>query len=417
MLDRTRRTAQCAPYSLLAPLPSDVVLRTAGRHADYRSYPVFSLPWLKGRSLIFVPVVTVCALLVSTIQGVLLNELYLGLLMALHTLPVWIGIVCAGPVLATLVRHRGWPLKWERAAVFAAVALGIALAFTAHWAAGRHLDPIIEPHLRQVIGPGLTQLEHRVEAFDWINQAVDLVMCLCVGGGLALRTYVFEHKRWEQVQREREMEALRRQKSEADMRVAVLQAQVEPHFLFNSLSSVHSLIRQDPQRAEATIEALVDHLRATMPKLRAGVGQPYCTLAEQLEVCESYLRVMEVRMGERLDWVRDVPEGLLGHPFPPLMLISLVENAIKHGLEPNPAGGAIRLCAAIEDSGMSSQLAVSVIDDGAGLTPGAAGGVGLANIREQLAARFGAYGELVICAGPAGGVSATIRVPYAEGAS
>jgi sensor histidine kinase YesM len=223
-----------------------------------------------------------------------------------------------------------------------------------------------------------------------------------------LRTYIFEQKRWQAVQLEREMEALRRQKSEADLRFAVLQAQVEPHFLFNTLASVHSLIRQDPARAEATVEALVDHLRATMPKLRAGVGQQYSTLAEQLEVCESYL---QVRMGARLAYLRDVPERLLGHPFPPLMLISLVENAIKHGLEPNPAGGNISLCAAIEDRGTSSQLAVSVIDDGVGLRAGLGGGVGLANIRAQLAARFGGYGELVIRARSAGGVSATIRVP------
>jgi sensor histidine kinase YesM len=132
-------------------------------------------------------------------------------------------------------------------------------------------------------------------------------------------------------------------------------------------------------------------------------------------MCESYLKVMGVRMGARLAYVRDVPEQLLGHPFPPLMLISLVENAIKHGIEPIPGGGNISLCALVEDRGMTSQLAVSVIDDGVGLKPGLGGGVGLENIRAQLAARFGAYGELAIRARPAGGVTATIRVPHVEG--
>src|SRR6185436_5202353 len=111
-------------------------------------------------------------------------------------------------------------------------------------------------------------------------------------------------------QRDREIEQLRQQKSEVDLKLAVLQAQVEPHFLFNTLASVHSLIRKDPGRAEATIEALVDHLRATLPKLRAGVGSPHSTLEAQLEVCRSYLQVMQVRMGDRLRYGIDVPPPL-----------------------------------------------------------------------------------------------------------
>lgn len=417
MLDRTRRAATCVPYSLLAPLPSDVVLRPAGRHTDYRSYPVFSVPWLKGRSLIFVPLAIVVGLAQPFIQAVILNNLHVGVLMAALHVPEWICMVGAGPALATLVRHRGWPSKWEGFGVFAAVAAGIGLTSVLPSIVNPYIAPILLSQYRQLMGPAFLQLVHNAAGLVWAVWAANLAVCFCVGGGLALRTYVFEQKRWQEVQREREMEGLRRQKSEADLRVAVLQAQVEPHFLFNALSSVHSLIRQDPQRAEATIEALVDHLRATMPKLRAGVGQSYSTLAEQLEVCESYLKVMQVRMGARLVYLRDVPEGLLVHPFPPLMLISLVENAIKHGIEPAAAGGTISVCAAIEDRGMSSQLAVSVIDDGAGLRAGASSGVGLANIREQLAARYGAYGELVIRARPAGGVTATIRVPCVEGAT
>jgi hypothetical protein len=417
MLDQARRGATCAPYSLMAPLPSDVVLRPSGRLTDYRSYPVFSLPWLKGRSLIFLPIVTAIALMESTLQASVLNDLRLGVMWALIDELVWICMVCAGPALATWVRHRGWPSRWERPAVFAAVALGSGLAYTANWIGAAYLGPIVAAHYRQIMGTAFTQLTHNTAVLVPFIRAWQAILFLCVGGGVALRTYVFEQKRWQAVQHERELEALRREKSEADLRVAVLQAQVEPHFLFNTLASVHSLIRQDPQRAEATIEALVDHLRATMPKLRAGVGQSYSTLAEQLEVCESYLQVMQVRMGARLAWLRDVPERLLSHPFPPLMLISLVENAVKHGIEPSPAGGNISLCATLEDRGASSQLAVSVIDDGVGLTPGLGGGVGLTNIRAQLFARFGAYGELAIRARPAGGVTATIRVPCVEARS
>jgi sensor histidine kinase YesM len=219
---------------------------------------------------------------------------------------------------------------------------------------------------------------------------------------------------WTDAQHARELERLRQEKNEADLRLTVLQAQVEPHFLFNTLASIHSLIRPDPNRAEATIEALVDHLRATMPKFRAEIGSTHSTLAQQIEVCSSYLAVMKVRMGNRLRYTVDVPETLLNHTFPPLMLISLVENAIKHGIEPNPSGGNIVMSAAVEVQGESQQLAVSVTDDGVGLRTGIGGGLGLNNIREQLAARFREQGTLIIRGRTVPGVIATIRVPYTE---
>jgi len=210
------------------------------------------------------------------------------------------------------------------------------------------------------------------------------------------------------------LERLRQQKNEADLRLTVLQAQVEPHFLFNTLASIHSLIRPDPTRAEATLEALVDHLRATLPKFRAEIGSTHSTLAQQIEVCSSYLAVMKVRMGQRLRYTVDVPENLRVHPFPPLMLISLVENAVKHGVEPSPSGGNIVMSASLEAHGEGQQLAVSVTDDGVGLHSGVGGGLGLNNIREQLAARFREQGALIIRGRTVGGVIATIRVPYTE---
>src|SRR5690606_4840287 len=152
-----------------------------------------------------------------------------------------------------------------------------------------------------------------------------------LGGGLALPAYFKEQRRWREARQAQEVAILKQQKTEADMKLTVLQAQVEPHFLFNTLASVHSLIRQDPERAEATVEALVDHLRATMPKLRAEMGSVQSALQDQLEICESYLKVMQIRMSPRLRYTIDVPASLRSHPFPSYMLISLVENAIKHG--------------------------------------------------------------------------------------
>jgi sensor histidine kinase YesM len=235
-----------------------------------------------------------------------------------------------------------------------------------------------------------------------------------LSGGAGLRTYFKEPEGWRLLQRERELAALRQQKSEVDLKLAVLQAQVEPHFLFNTLASVHSLIRSDPARAEATIEALVDHLRATLPKLRAGVGSPHSTLGTQLEVCRSYLDVMRVRLGDRLEYEIDVPGELREHPFPPFMLISLVENAIKHGIEPSATGGRITIRAAAPKG---RELDVTVQDNGVGLRPGLSDGVGLVNLRAQLAAQFGSQGRFSIRGRDGGnGVDATISLPYAENA-
>lgn len=412
MLDKVTGTAPSAYYSLLDPLPSDVVLGSGERPGDYRSYPVFSVPWLSGRSRIFVPAAAGWGLVQAILVCASLNHWRLFVLCSAVGVPGWVLIVTAGPGLATFVRHQRWPLAWERLAVFAAIGVGLGTSYGVRQLANVTLGPAY----RAVIGDSvLRQLPKPSADLAVLEGVFQLGFFFCLGGGLGLRSYVYEEKRWLDAQRQRELESLRREKGEADLRVAVLQAQVEPHFLFNTLASVHSLIRQDPERAEATVEALVDHLRATMPKLRASIGLSYSTLADQLEVCESYLKVMQVRMGPRLTYVRDVPFNLLGHPFPPLMLISLVENAVKHGIEPRPGGGNISLSAVIEDRGMTPQLAVSVIDDGVGLRPGIGGGVGLENIRAHLAARFGDYGELHVRARPCGGVAATIRVPCVKG--
>jgi sensor histidine kinase YesM len=303
--------------------------------------------------------------------------------------------------------------------VVLAIVVGIAISFTAQYAANRLSLELLMPAALKAgtIPPPIPRTPSPfLYSFVIVWQAV---MFFVLGGGIALRSYFNEPEGWREAQRQREQEvlALRHQKSEVDMRLAVLQAQVEPHFLFNTLASVHSLISNDPRRAEATIEALVDHLRATLPKLRAGVGSPVSTLAEQLEVCASYLSVMKVRMGDRLSYDIDALHTLREHPFPPYMLISLVENAVKHGIEPSAAGGRIVIRAALTRAANGQSLEVTVQDDGVGLRPGLGDGVGLANVRAQLSAQFGAHGRFTIEGGANGGVAATIAVPFVEAAT
>ncbi|MDH5264909.1 MAG: ATP-binding protein, partial [Betaproteobacteria bacterium] len=122
----------------------------------------------------------------------------------------------------------------------------------------------------------------------------------------------------------------------------------------------------------------------------------------------SFLEIMAVRMDERLQTAIDVPEGLRSAVFPSMMLQTLVENAIKHGLEPKAEGGRLEIRAEVVDG----QLAVRVCDTGRGFSPSAKGGVGLANIRDRLQAMYRGRAELVITVPPGGGTCATITVPY-----
>jgi sensor histidine kinase YesM len=200
-----------------------------------------------------------------------------------------------------------------------------------------------------------------------------------------------------------ETEQLERTVVEA--RMEALQAQIEPHFLFNTLASIDQLIQTDPKRASEMQKSLIRYLRSAMPQMREG-SRP--TLGQQLNLSSAFLEIMAIRMEERLRPVVNVPEGLKSAVFPPMMLQTLVENSIKHGLEPKAEGGTLEISAEIVDG----QLAVHVRDDGKGFAPKAEGGVGLANIRQRLQAMYKGRAELIISVPPVGGACATIKVPY-----
>ena len=190
-----------------------------------------------------------------------------------------------------------------------------------------------------------------------------------------------------------------------EARMQALQAQIEPHFLFNTLASIDQLILSDPPRASKMQQSLIRYLRSAMPQMREG-GRP--TLGQQVDLSSAYLEIMAVRMEERLQPVMTVPEGLKSAVFPSMMLQTLVENAIKHGLEPQAAGGRLEVGAEV----VHGQLAVHVTDTGRGFAPRADGGVGLANIRERLRTLYNGRAELIISVPTEGGTCATIKLPY-----
>jgi len=187
--------------------------------------------------------------------------------------------------------------------------------------------------------------------------------------------------------------------------MATLQAQVEPHFLFNTLALIGQLIETDPKEAARVHGNLIEYLRASLPQMRGGGGG---TLGKQVELARAYLAIMQARMKERLTVRFEVPDFLGSAPFPPMMLVTLIENAIKHGLEPKVAGGTIVVRARVE----VATLHVDVCDDGVGINLHAGEGVGLANIRERLALLFGKDAELAIEIPPGGGACVSIRLPY-----
>jgi len=206
-----------------------------------------------------------------------------------------------------------------------------------------------------------------------------------------------------------ESEQLKRQVVEA--RMAAMQAQVEPHFLFNTLASIDHLIETDPPRASTMQKNLIALLRASMPTMREANsnGAPR-DLGREMAVIRPYLEILKVRMEERLQTRIEVPDGLLSAEFPPMMIQSLVENAIKHGLEPKAEGGEILIKAEI----VHGKLNIVVADTGLGFGKAATAGtgVGLANIRERLALLYGPRATLTVAENAPTGTKITIAVPY-----
>ena len=396
-------------YPLRQKLPAEVLVGGNAVWSRYRQYPVFGLRWLLGRSLLFCGVIAVVAAFIGMGTGVVAQDVGVAIKVAITEFVVFSSMATLGPALATAVRHRAWPLSRERKAVVIAVLIGMVLSFFIDRLGSSYIEQLIKPGLEaaglSVNPPAPPPLVRAIGLA--INVAALVVIYGLFGGGLALRAYFSEHRRWDEHHHVRELNALESRVHEADLRLGVLQAQVEPHFLFNTLASVRALVRQDPAQAEATLDALVDFLRATIPKLREDRGL-HATLGQQLDLCSSYLALMQVRMGGRLTYDVRADEALRAAPFPPSLLITLVENAIKHGIEPRPGPGRIDIDA-VRDG---DALRVQVRDDGAGLQPGLSTGVGLANVREQLAARYGARAAFVLSPAAEGrGVCAEIRVP------
>jgi len=208
-----------------------------------------------------------------------------------------------------------------------------------------------------------------------------------------------------QVQEEK-IKHLTSEKKVAEANLQILQAQIEPHFLFNTLSNILNLLNTDPEKGKSMLEDFTQYLRTSLSKIRDRTTR----LGHEMEMIRAYLNIFKVRMGDRLKFSIDLPPDLEETPFSPMLIQPLVENAIKHGLEPEVEGGEIFIRANLN----GSLLRVEICDTGVGFKSDRTDGLGLANIRERLQSLYGNDGRLVLEENQPGGVKATIEVPYGK---
>ncbi|MBX3599477.1 MAG: histidine kinase [Rubrivivax sp.] len=231
------------------------------------------------------------------------------------------------------------------------------------------------------------------------RQAAMALMLLLLMGTLGL-WFVIVHRHHYIEMRLRELDE--RAKS-VEMAQRLASAQLEPHFLFNTLASVQHWVQTQDPRAASLLEALTGYLRATLPMFQRALHP----LADELEATTRYLQVMQARLGTRLAFEVDVPPALRATPLPPGLLLTLAENAVEHGIEPRLAGGRVCIAARRDAAG----VCVEVADDGPGPAPDDTEGIGLANARERLALTLGAAASLQLGRGPQGGCVATLHLP------
>jgi two-component sensor histidine kinase len=427
--------SRAMPWPTDAPLPTELVGSGHGWWSGYRRYAVFSAGWVTGRMRswgVGLAVWTLVAL------GLVLNnadvDARTAAIVVTHTLMSYGLPMLLGPLAGAWVVRQPWPTRRTGIALALAMAAVVGACVAVQvWL----LDPVKDQvaqwtgdvdaqgrrnRVQMVLGvttfrsseqapqgqravPSEQPVETVADSVAMLVTAV--VLTFWLAGGLGLWHWHRQQAMLLALQQRRRFEAERAARQEAEIRLSVLAAQVEPHFLFNTLAGVRSAMTSDPARASEMIDRLVDYLRASIPQLRADGHLAHSTLEAQIDVVRAYLALMHARV-PRLRQAIDVPARLHTARFPPLMLISLAENAVKHGVEPKIGPASITVSAR-EDSGF---LEVAVADDGVGFSGAEAGsGIGLANVRARLQELYGDRAELALRTNAGGGMIATIRLP------
>jgi sensor histidine kinase YesM len=254
--------------------------------------------------------------------------------------------------------------------------------------------------------PGFASIHVWMGSTQWIVTSLTISIVVSLMMSLAWQGRVKALMRESAQARERErLEAAERAAVEANLRA--LQAQIEPHFLFNTLANVVSLIEPAPQKARLMLQDFIEYLRASLASTRAR----HSSLGREAELMRAFLRLIQIRMGERLRFRVEVPESLQQITFPPMLLQPLIENAIKHGLEPTINGGEV----VVRATAQAGFVEITVEDSGRGFQGDAQSGMGLANVRQRLTGLYGLTSSFVIEGrAPESGTRVTLRVPVPE---
>ncbi len=332
----------------------------------------------------------VCILFHANNPSFLYNDFLLRVGRTLHNAGIY--FISALPMFILVVRTEMWtarsPTRLRVAALVLAVLVGAAAFPAVRW--GLRIGTM--PHIG-------------VPGSLWEYAMGHFFKALVVGG--LLTSILFFDARERDAQRRLQQSRLARvaiDQQMAEARLQLLQAQIEPHFLFNSLASVKRLYETEPGKGRSLLRNLGDYLRTAISRARLREA-PLC---EEIALARSFLAIFQVRMGRRLRVLIDVPVELASALVPPLMVGTLVENAIKHGVGPRASGGTVSLSARRD----GDFLEVSVADDGIGFRARFGHGVGLANIRARLDTVFASRGSLELATNGAAGVVATLRLPY-----
>ncbi len=280
---------------------------------------------------------------------------------------------------------HGWPKGW-RGLLLTAIGIGCGFVFG---------SPLAE----MMFGDGVAQSSR--------DSRIGLAITVVAG---IVASFYF-HARGKAAELLAQKTAAERDASEATLKL--LETQLEPHMLFNTLANLRALIEADPPRAVAMLDRLNSYLRVTLTGSRA-LAHP---LSDEFDRLADYLELMSIRMGDRLRYTLDLPRELRDVPVPPLLLQPLVENAIRHGLEPKVEGGEIVVRARRESRSDGGRLVIEVNDSGVGIdsqamaSAGEGGGFGLAQVRERLASTYGARGAIELIAGCARGTGVLVIFP------
>ncbi|MCH2189584.1 MAG: histidine kinase [Gammaproteobacteria bacterium] len=377
----------------------------------YQHYPVFSWKWWFGRTLVFNLGVITLTLLSGSGMLVEFTDKTVALVTTAQFLVGLLAMTLIGATSATIARTKIAPGLTQQIAVSSALVFGVVAAGLADgWSSMRIEEAFLNHSSSQKEAIKATlDTKNNSTSILLLDAAVGTLIYFWLAGGIAFIRYWREPSLMARHLSDIEMSQLKASRSDIQARLTMLQAQIEPHFLFNSLASIKSMVRQNPELAEKSIANLVDYLRASVPRLDKSQSAKPNTLMEQIDLCEKYLKVMELRMGDRLVFDCAISPNIESLEFPPLILLSLVENAIKHGIEPKPEGGRVSITAETR----SNDIVIKVIDTGIGLNQKSVthcAGVGLANINDQLQVLYQGQAKLHLEQNQTGGVTAMITI-------